>query len=650
LGTWHGGLNHFDPKTGIAKRYHSGEQPGGLSNDDIWALCSDKQQNLWIGTIGGALNYLPADSENFSVYRKQFPNKTDFYVVWKVFQDSLGRIWIGTNQGLGRYDSKADHFVFYQNNAKDPTSISFNVVLDIEEDANHQLWIATRGGGLNVFDPNTEKFRNYREADGLPDDVVRSVRADNIGNLWLGTAHGLVQFNPKTKRFVTYDEQNSLQGNLFNFNSALKASSGEMIFGGANGFTIFDPSKLKSNDFVPPVAVVDFQIFNKSVVVGAKNSPLTKSISQTDSITLNYRQSVFSFSFVAMSYRNTDKNKFAYMMEGFENDWNYVGSDRRNATYTNLNPGTYVFKVRASNNEGVWNDIGRSIRLQVLPPPWKTWWAYTCYVLLVIGLLKWFVYTQRKLVVLLEAKVSERTAELQSKHNELEHAYVQLEAISLADPLTGLNNRRYLKKLIPLDVVKIQREFGENNSAPLLKSELSFTFLLLDIDFFKQVNDTHGQVGGDQLLIQISQLLRKICRESDFLVRWGGEEFLIVNRFAISEEAPLMAERIRARLAQHEFTLADGTRLQKTCSIGYASYPFLKKNPAAVSWEQVIDIADRALYIAKKSGRNCSVGFAESPTTPAEHLYEKLGSNLRTMIAKNELSVLSPSNRTLVWD
>jgi diguanylate cyclase (GGDEF)-like protein len=423
-----------------------------------------------------------------------------------------------------------------------------------------------------------------------------------------------------------------------------------MMFGGTNGFTIFDPAKIQSNNFVPPVAIVGFQIFNKPVIVGAQGSPLTKSISQTDSITLNYHQTVFSFSFVAMSYRNTAKNKFAYMMEGLEKDWNYVGHDRRNATYTNLNPGTYTFKVKASNNEGVWNEVGRSIKIRVLPPPWKTWWAYTLYALLVIGLLKWFVSSQRRLVVLLEGKVNERTSELRSKHFELEQAYAQLEAISLADPLTGLNNRRYLQKMIPTDIVKVQREYANNTAKQERKSSLDFIFLLLDIDFFKQVNDTYGHTAGDQLLIQISKLLTRICRESDCLVRWGGEEFLIVNRFVCRDEALLMAERIRESVAQHKFILADGTVLQKTCSIGFACYPFVKDMPAALSWEQVIDIADRALYAAKRSGRNRSVGLAASDAGPAYHLYEKLGLNLKAMIDNQGITVISSSNETLKWD
>ena len=650
IGNWHGGVNLFNPESMEVLKHYIGSDPqSGLTNDNIWALHYDKNGNLWTGTIGGGLHRLSSDQKRFVNYRDKYPSG-NFFVVWKIFEDHQGHIWIGANEGLGRYLPDKDRFEFYTHDENDPSSLSFDVVLDIAEDSRHQLWVATRGGGLNLFDRASESFTHYRVKDGLPDDIVRSVIEDGLGNLWLGTSKGLVQFNPKAEKFVTYDERNGLQGNIFNFSSALKASNGQMVFGGNDGFTIFEPSQIKPNGQIPQVAIVDFQIFNKPVPIGAQGSPLAKDISQVDQITLNYDQSVFSFGFTAMSYRNSEKNKFAYKMEGFEKEWNYVGADRRNATYTNLNPGTYIFRVKAANNEGLWNDTGRSITLHVLPPPWKTWWAYTLYAMFALALLKWFIYSQRKQVLILEARVSERTAELQSKHRELENAYAQLEAISLSDPLTGLNNRRYLQKLIPMDVVKIHREYLSNDDKPRRIQSLDFTFLILDIDFFKQVNDGHGHIAGDQLLIQISQLLTKICRESDCLVRWGGEEFLIVSRFASRDEAPLMADRIRETMEKHEFSLPDGTLLQKTCSIGFACYPFLKNNPVAVSWEQVIDVADRALYAAKKSGRNRSVGLAASEQISTDYLSERLSADLQGMIAKGELIVLSSSPKPLIWE
>lgn len=651
LGTWEGGLNHFDPKTGkVLKTYRfNPQQPDSIGGDKIWSVLKDSKNNLWISTIGGGLNRFDRATEKFIRYRDQ-QNGMPATVYWSTYEDHLGQIWTASD-GLAKYIPEKDKFFFYKNDPDNPETISTNSVLNMAEDAQQRLWIATRGGGLNMFDPATNKFTHLTEKDGLHSDIIMSIKPDAQGNLWLGTTAGLIRFNPTTTQFIYYNEKNGLQGDHFNIGTSIKTKAGEMVVGGTNGFNIFDPLTLKINTYLPPVAIVDFQIFNKSVIVGAPNSPLKKHISQTDSITLDYDQSVFSFSFAAMSYRNSSENKFAYMLEGFEKTWNYVNSDRRNATYTNLNPGTYTFRVKAANNQGLWNDTGRSITLQILPPPWRTWWAYIIYILLLVGLLKWFVYVQRKQVIFLGEKVRERTAELEQKHQQLEDAYAQLEAISLSDPLTGLSNRRYLQKLIAMDIVKVQRAYTAiNTGKPERKPSLDLTFLILDIDFFKPVNDIYGHSAGDQLLIQISQLLTKICRESDCVVRWGGEEFLIVSRFACRDEAPLMAERIRNSIAQHSFVLGDGTALTKTCSIGFACFPFLSNHTDALSWEQVIDIADHALYAAKKSGRNRSVGLATTPTTPTEHLYEKLGQDLKGMIEKGELRVISDASADLVWD
>lgn len=651
LGTWDGGLNHFDPKTGkVLKIYRfNPQQPGSLGSDKAWSVFRDSKNNLWVSTIGGGLNRFDRSTETFIQYREQQDGKSAT-VFWSVYEDHLGQIWTASD-GLAKYNPEKDNFFFYKSDPNNTDTISSNSALDIAEDKQQRLWIATRGGGLNMFEPTSGKFTHITEKDGLHSDIIMSIEPDSEGNLWLGSTAGLIRFNPTKSQFLYYNEKNGLQGDHFNIGTSIKTKAGEMVVGGTNGFTIFDPTKLQINTYIPRVAIVDFQIFNKPVIVGEPDSPLTKHISQTDEITLNYDQSVFSFSFSAMSYRNSTENKFAYILEGFEEKWNYVNSNRRNATYTNLNPGTYTFRVKASNNQGLWNDVGRSITLHILPPPWKTWWAYAIYFLLLVGLLRWFVYVQRKQVIFLGDKVRERTAELEQKHQQLEDAYAQLEAISLSDPLTGLSNRRYLQKLIPMDIVKVQRAYTAiNDGKPERKPSLDLTFVLLDIDFFKPVNDVHGHLAGDQLLIQISQLLTKICRESDCVVRWGGEEFLIVSRYTCRDEAPLMAERIRNSIAKHEFVLGDGTALHKTCSIGFACFPFLLNHTAALSWEQVIDIADHALYAAKKSGRNRCVGLATTATTPSEHLYEKLSQDLKGMIEQGELLVISEAVDDLIWD
>jgi diguanylate cyclase (GGDEF)-like protein len=646
IGTWYGGLNLFNPKTKSFKHFR---QSTTGPADNVWAVLEDSRGTLWVGTIGAGLSRYDHKQGKFLWYpvNPDKPGSFPSYVVWSLYEDHRGQIWVGTGDGLSRYVPETDSFVTYSHDINVPTSLSSDVVDDITEDKQNRLWIATRGGGLNLYDPQTDSFSRIDQSNGLPSNVVVSVVADDIGNLWLGTANGLSRYTPATGQVLNYSQKNGLQGNQFNIGSALKLRSGELAFGGIYGFTVFDPADFNRNESAPPVEIVEFEIFNRPVSVGTKNSPLNKTISHTDAITLSHEQSVFSFTFVALSYSDPQRNEYAYKLEGFEDQWNYV-DNRRMATYTNLDPGNYVFRVKAANSQGVWNEEGRSIRLHILPPPWKTWWAYVFYLLLIIGAVLAFVRAQvkkvdieRKITRELELKVAERTDALQQKHHQLAQAYQKLEEISLSDPLTGLSNRRYLQKLIPMDVAEVHREVHrDQNRKSVDEPGQDLVFLLLDVDHFKSVNDIHGHTAGDQILIQMSSLLTNISRDSDFLVRWGGEEFLIVSRFSHREDAPQMADRIRQAVAEYPFTLGDGQVLQKTCSIGYACYPFLRDQPLALSWEQVIDTADKALYAVKKSGRNRCAGIAATDRTPNAQLYKHITEDINGMIARGEIDVI----------
>jgi diguanylate cyclase (GGDEF)-like protein len=546
-------------------------------------------------------------------------------------------------------------FKYYLPKAGDPHSLANGSVLSIFEDHKGRLWFGT-DAGLHLYRPETDDFLVYDTKNGFIDPCIRGITEDQHGNLWLGTNNGLVMFNVDTNLVRNYMRYNGEIIGGIATGAVLATHAGEMVFGARTGLYIIDVNKLVTNEKIPPVVLTDFRIFTKKVSMDDPENILKKSINQTNQITLDYTKSMLSFGFSALNYRDSDKNRFAYKLEGFDDKWREVGN-QRTALYTNLSAGTYHFRVKASNNDGVWNEEGRSITLHILPPPWKTWWAYTLYTLILIGLLLLFVYQQHKKVLnerkisrYLEAKVEERTAELKHKHAELEEAYEQLEAISLSDPLTGLSNRRYLQKIIPMDIAKVQREYDNRHGHPRSDSSLDLTFFLLDVDFFKSVNDMYGHAAGDQLLVQISELLTKVCRESDCLVRWGGEEFLIVSRFTSRDEALSMAERIRVSIESYKFLLPDGGFLNKTCSIGFACYPFFCEYPTILSWEQVIDAADHALYAAKRSGRNRSVGLASNAHTPQEMLQQRISSDIKALIERNELTVIASEGPTLICD
>ncbi len=627
-----------------------------LNDQMVWSVYEDRQKNIWIGTHSNGLTKFDKKTGIYTFYphKDTDPSTISNALVWTSFEDSKGRFWVGTAYGLNLMDREKGTFKQYLPNSNN--GLTDGSVLSIAEDSKGRVWFGT-DAGLHLYHPETDNFTVYGNKNGFVGQGIRAVVPDKSGNLWLGTNNGVIMFNPDTKLVRNYTRHNGDLIGGITTGSGIAMRTGEIAFGSRNGLFIFDTAKLLVNETIPPVVFTDFRIFTQKVAIGAADNILHTAINQTRQITLDYTQSMISFSFAALNYRDSEKNQYAYMLEGFDDKWREVGN-QRSALYTNLPAGKYTFHVKASNNDGVWNTTGRSIDLIILPPPWKTWWAYSLYSLIVLALLLYFAYTQHKKVLderktshELELKVAERTAELQIKNGELEKAYAQLEAISLSDPLTGLNNRRYLQKLIPMDIAKVQREYNHKIfNRPEKKPSLDLTFFIIDVDYFKSVNDVHGHNAGDQLLIQLSDLLTKICRESDCVVRWGGEEFLIVSRFADRDDAPLMSERIRKSLEKHEFELPNGGTLKKTCSIGFACYPFLRDQPLALSWEQVIDIADRALYAAKKSGRNRSIGLVANKITDGDVLYQRMCSDLQIMIENDELSVVASERDKVIWD
>lgn len=668
FGSWGAGVQVYNPTTDRfdtlpvdPDQSRRGEKTGRKLNDlMVWNIFEDSLHNLWFSThYNGLTKYDPTSGiYSFYPHSETGDDSLSSAVAWVSYEDSLGRFWVGTAYGLNLLDREKNTFKRYLPDDKNPRSLANGSVLAIFEDSKNRLWFGT-DMGLHLYHPETDDFTHYDTHHGFADPGIRAIAQDHQGNLWVGTNNGVVRFNPDTLAVKNYTRFNGALIGGITTGAVAVTNSNEIVFGSRNGLYFFDVDKLEShqNKIPPAVAITDFRLFTQKVAIHGADNLLDKVITQTESITLDYTQSMISFSFAALNYRDTEKNQHAYKLEGFDDQWRTVGN-QRNALYTNLPAGNYQFRVKASNNDGIWNEQGHSIQLIVLPPPWKTWWAYSIYTALFLGILLMFVRNQHQKVVVaqkisheLEQKVTERTAELRSKNSELESAYAQLEAISLSDPLTGLSNRRYLQKLMPMDTAKVQREYSAAQSRePRKKPTPDLTFFILDVDHFKSVNDIYGHTAGDQLLIQLSDLLTHICRESDCVVRWGGEEFLVVSRFADRDDGPLMAERIRKTIAEHTFKLPDGSDLKKTCSIGYACFPFLREAPTALSWEQVIDVADHALYAAKKSGRNRSVGLSATSTTRANDLHQEIGSNLQGMIHNQELHVIAQNADVLVWD
>jgi PAS domain S-box-containing protein len=468
VGTEGGGLNLFNRNLNKFTHYRQDiNDTNSLRSDHVKSLFVDKDGDLWVGTFNGLhlfdkgkgqfkhfldgasiysieagindeiwigsskeLYKLNKNTNKITTYRNSTVEESSISnnSINIVYKDKNNDLWIGTKRGLNYYNRADDNFTRYIYSRIDIKSISNDFVTSINEDYYGNLWIGTIDG-LNRFDTATKSFVLYGEKDGLPDNVIYNILGDNRGNLWFTTNRGLTKLNSNlsaentvtsnNKKGLTirnYDIGDGLQGNEFIMNSSYKSVDGEFFLGGTNGFNIFHPEQIKDNKQIPKVVISDFKLFNKSVEIGAKNSPLKKHISQTDRLKLNYKQSVFTFEFVALNFISPEKNQYAYKMEGFDDEWILAGNNRQ-ASYTNLPAGDYIFKVKASNNDGIWNEEGTSIKLKVRPPWWKTIIFYLMVLALVSGAVYYFIKAREQQIKNDKKKLEE---ELKEGKQELE--------------------------------------------------------------------------------------------------------------------------------------------------------------------------------------------------------------------------------------
>ena len=394
LGGWGAGLDRFDERTGQFKHYrHNNDDPNSLISDNVYKIYGDRNGNIWVGQLYGLSRLDPA-TEQFTNYRPDPTNPTwNGSSVSGIHQDRSGTLWVGTTGGaLIRVDDKTGTLVKYPPDSRDPRRLNGGGITSIHEDQAGTLWVGA-WDGLYRYNRQNGTFTRYTENQGLPSSGIMGILEDKAGRLWLSTKHGISRFDPRTETFRNYDVSDGLQGDEFSPGACIQSFDGKMFFGGSNGFNAFFPEAIRDNPYVPPVVITSFKVFNKPVPIGAR-SVLTKAISYIDGLTLSYRDSVFSLEFAALSYTNSRKNRYRYKVENFEPGWNEVGSEQRLATYTNLDPGKYVFRVQGSNSDGVWNEVGVSLPIVITPPWWRTNWFRALSALVVLALL-WTAYRLR---------------------------------------------------------------------------------------------------------------------------------------------------------------------------------------------------------------------------------------------------------------
>lgn len=393
FGTYAGGLSYYDAPNDRFIRYTAQpEKPNSLKKNSIYALLEDHQYQIWIGSLNDGLYLFDRVTQHFTNFNTENSGLVDNNVR-TFYEDHQHMLWVGTEGGLSKFDPLKNTFTTV-GQAPGKPQLSHQTIRAMIGDADPKiLWIGTGGGGLNKLNTLTGDIRVYTETDGLANDNIRAILKDKYGNLWISTNNGISRFDPQTEKFQNYTSEDGIQEGEFLIGSGLLTQNGLMYFGGIGGLNVFHPDSIKTDSVVPRTVFTDFRLFNQKVPIGEKDSPLQKHISETESIILTYQQAVFTLEFVAMSYANPDFVEYAFMMEGIDTSWNYVGK-QRTATYTTLKDGEYIFKVKAANHDGVWSQEPSSIHIKVLPPWWKSNGAYAIYFLLgILAVYLWRAYT-----------------------------------------------------------------------------------------------------------------------------------------------------------------------------------------------------------------------------------------------------------------
>lgn len=455
VGTFSKGLRVIDTRTGVVLRtYTEGHTSHSLNDNSIFSICRTSAGEIYLGTLFGLLRY-NRTPDNFD----RIPELNGKFV-YDIKEDSYGNLWLATYaNGAYCYDVSARRWKNYVFDAEDEKSLPYDKVLSVFEDSYRQIWLTTQGGGFCLFHPDTETFTRYGLKDGLPNDVVYQIVEDDDRFLWLTTNNGLVRFDPKTMEMKVFSTANGLPTNQFNYRSGFKDEAGNIYLGSINGFVAFDPRTFAENRQVPAVAITDFLLFNKEVPVGETDSPLKSSITFSDKVVLTADQNSFSFRIAALSYQAPRMNKLMYKLEGFDEGWLTIGESPL-VTYSNLGYGDYVFKVKASNSDGVWNEQETSLHLSILPPFYLSGWAYCFYVLFFMGCLVCVIfYFKRR-----NYRKQHRQMEMleQEKEREVYHAKIDFftnVAHEIRTPLTLIKG--------PLENIILKKEVDSETKEDL---------------------------------------------------------------------------------------------------------------------------------------------------------------------------------------
>jgi diguanylate cyclase (GGDEF)-like protein len=687
-----GGLDSYDPSSGNFEHFrHDGNDPHSISSNSVLAIAEASNQDIWLGTWGGGISKLNRQTMTFSQITQRSGSKEGDGLgninVFRIVVDEQDRLLLSVwNRGLQIYDPANNSFeTYFPNGVGGESGVSNYSINDIEPTDNGRYWIGGQSG-LELFDPKTKTFEpvilpqtakifdlyqdpndllwiasdngfvmydrkngiteTFLTADGLADNFVTSIEADEQGYLWLGTRNGLSRFNPAEKSFISFVKRDGLASDMFNRFSHLRTREGLLYFGGGQGLTVFSPSHLPTNEFPPKVVLTQLKIF-QTLTTMHNSELLTRPINLLDTLKLPYNQNHLAFEFTALNFVLPQKNRYRYRLTGLAQEWIDIDSNHRWASFTNLEPGHYTFEVMATNNDGVRTLKSSRLDIQIGYAWWQSWWANLLYILMagavIYSFIHWRLYHNKirqselknlvsektselaaandsilKLNSELEDRVEMRTQELLIKETERSAAEAKLFHMAFHDPLTGLPNRPWLFQQLERYIAKAHL------------SQVGYALMFIDGDRFKKVNDTHGHTLGDNVLVCAAKQLTSILPSNCHAVRLGGDEFtVLVQDVTCDDELVEIAQSI-IRAFDEPFKF-EKLNIYFRVSIGLVSCSTQYFKP-----EEVLRDADIAMYKAKDKGRGCYQMFDED-MRKQEIEISKLEADLYMAIQKDQL-------------
>ncbi|HUP62193.1 MAG TPA: two-component regulator propeller domain-containing protein [Thermoanaerobaculia bacterium] len=547
--------------------------PGG----PIRALTFDRDGTLWAGAAEGMARIDPRTLET-RLFR-QWPGAVKSSpAIEAIAATRDGALWVGTDNGLYAFDPRSESMVHVAHDARRSDALPDNWVPDLLIARDGRLWVGTAGGAavLTSWDGRTARFDHVAKRLHRTPSPAEALIEDPAGQLWIGPR---LRLDPRTWTARDLGPADGCRFRNFFIASRARMRDGTLLFGSPSGLLLVQPSALPSLHEEPSVIATDVR------VEGAQRAgaPVLQSLMLSSS------EREFTIDVASGNVNPLARTLYRHRLDPLEREWSVMSASQRSIHYARLPPGRYVLRIAALNRAGRWSGRELRVPITVMPAFHQTVWFRALLALAALAIV-YMLYRLRIRVLLARARAR------------------QIEEASLTDALTGLRNRRFLEQTIGADL-----ELAARAAAP----DRDLIAILIDLDHFKSVNDTHGHAAGDAVLVELAQILRRTFRASDHLVRWGGEEFLVVARFVGRARGPELAEKLREAVAAHVFTLPDGGTLHKTCSIGFAAWPFDPSHPRATSWNAVVALADDALYAAKHGGRDVWVGIAASASDGA---------------------------------